>query len=210
MSEESRLGRVAIETAWVLKRITDAGVRVFFYLDDRERTLNSPTDKVMLSLTAFAAEMERDRARVRTHDTLMRKAKAGAVTGGVVFGYVNRPVLAHGRRSHVERVIEPREAAVVRRIFTLAADGWGVKRIAAALNVESAPAPLPAGVADLAGRHRQAYARCCTETDLLPNVLDRWGRKFTARRWAVEGSGSRARWARAPRSRFAIPSRRGE
>ena len=84
MSEESRLGREAIETAWVLKRLTDAGVRVFTYLDDRERTLDSPRDKVMLSLTAFAAEMERDRARVRTHDALMRKAKSGHVTGGVV------------------------------------------------------------------------------------------------------------------------------
>jgi site-specific DNA recombinase len=143
MSEESRLGREAIETAWALKRITDAGVRVFFYLDDCERTLDSPTDKVMLSLTAFAAEMERDRARVRTHDSLLRKAKSGHVTGGVVFGYVNRAVTDGPRRSNVERVVDPREAAVVRQIFTRAADGWGVKRIAAALNKEGAPAPMP-------------------------------------------------------------------
>src|SRR5262245_23458901 len=53
MSEESRLGREAIETAWALKRITDAGVRVFCCLDNRERTLDAPTDKVLLSLTAF-------------------------------------------------------------------------------------------------------------------------------------------------------------
>jgi DNA invertase Pin-like site-specific DNA recombinase len=143
MSEESRLGREAIETAWVLKRITDAGVHVFFYLDDRERTLDSPTDKVMLSLTAFAAEMERDRARVRTHDALMRKAKRGHVTGGVVFGYVNHAVVEGTQRSHVERVIEPREAAVILRIFQHAADGWGVKRIAATLNNEGLPAPMP-------------------------------------------------------------------
>jgi site-specific DNA recombinase len=143
MSEESRLGREAIETAWALKRITDAGVRVFFYLDDRERTLDSPTDKVMLSLTAFAAEMERDRARVRTHDALMRKAKSGHVTGGLVFGYANRPIFDGTRRSHVERVIDPREAAVGRQIFALAGDGWGVKRIAATLNADGAPAPVP-------------------------------------------------------------------
>ncbi len=143
MSEESRLGREAIETAWALKRITDAGVRVFFYLDDRERTLDSPTDKVMLSLTAFAAEMERDRARVRTHDALLRKAKSGHVTGGVVFGYANRAVLDGGRRSHVERVVDRREAAVVQRIFTHAAEGWGVKRIAASLNDDGALAPMP-------------------------------------------------------------------
>ena len=40
MSEESRLGREQIETAYALKQITDAGVRVFFYLEDRERTLD--------------------------------------------------------------------------------------------------------------------------------------------------------------------------
>jgi hypothetical protein len=37
-------------------------VRVFFYLEDRERTLDSPTDKIMLSLTAFADELEREKA----------------------------------------------------------------------------------------------------------------------------------------------------
>src|SRR6476646_5869049 len=36
MSEESRLGRAAIETSYALKQILDAGVRVFLYLEDRE------------------------------------------------------------------------------------------------------------------------------------------------------------------------------
>jgi DNA invertase Pin-like site-specific DNA recombinase len=46
MSEESRLGREQIETAYALKQITGAGVRMFFYLEDRERTLDSAMDKV--------------------------------------------------------------------------------------------------------------------------------------------------------------------
>ena len=54
-----------------------AGVRVFFYLEDRERTLDSPTDKIMLSLTAFADELEREKARQRTYDAMIRKARAG-------------------------------------------------------------------------------------------------------------------------------------
>src|SRR6188768_2045495 len=37
MSEESRLGREQIETAYALKQLVQAGVRVFFYLEDRER-----------------------------------------------------------------------------------------------------------------------------------------------------------------------------
>src|SRR2546422_983204 len=90
MSEESRLGRESIETGYTLKQITDAGVRVFFYLEDRERTLDNAMDKVMLSLSTFAAELEREKARQRTQDALLRKARAGHVAGGTVFGYVNR------------------------------------------------------------------------------------------------------------------------
>jgi len=59
MSEESRIRREVIETAYALKQLVTAGVRVFFYLEERERTLDSPTDKVMLSLTTFAGELER-------------------------------------------------------------------------------------------------------------------------------------------------------
>jgi DNA invertase Pin-like site-specific DNA recombinase len=58
MSEESRLGREAIATAYALKQLVTAGVREFFYLEDRERTLDNPTDKIMLSLTAFADELD--------------------------------------------------------------------------------------------------------------------------------------------------------
>src|SRR5262245_15773057 len=94
MSEESRLGREAIETAYALKRLVTAGVRVFFYLEDRERTLDSPTDKVLLSITTFADELERERARQRTRDAMLRKAKALHVTGGKVYGYRNETVLA--------------------------------------------------------------------------------------------------------------------
>ena len=42
MSEESRLGREAIETAYALEQLITGGVRVFFYLEDRERTFDSP------------------------------------------------------------------------------------------------------------------------------------------------------------------------
>lgn len=94
MSEESRLGREAIEVAYALKQLVTAGVRVFFYLEDRQRTLDSPTDKIMLSLTAFADELEREKARQRVTDAMTRKARAGHVTGGRVFGYDNVEVLA--------------------------------------------------------------------------------------------------------------------
>jgi site-specific DNA recombinase len=119
-----------------------AGVRVFFYLEDRERTLDSPTDKIMLSLTAFADELEREKARQRTYDAMLRKARAGHVTGRRVFGYDNVDVLdAEGRRRHVERRINEAEAVVVRRIFDLCAAGQGLRTIAHTLYNDRVPTP---------------------------------------------------------------------
>lgn len=142
MSEESRLGREQIETAYALKQITDAGVRVFFYLEDRERTLDSALEKVMLSLTNFAAEVERERAKQRTYDALLRKAKAGHVTGGRVYGYDNREIVtADGQRLHVVRVINQEQAATIRRVFEMYASKLGLTRIAKTLNAESVPSP---------------------------------------------------------------------
>src|SRR6267142_561252 len=122
MSEESRLGREQIETAYVIKQILDAGVRLFYYLDDRERTLDSATEKVLLSLAGFASEMERERAQQRTHDALLRLARGGFVTGGKVFGYDNVRASTPGttggtHRPPARRVTNPVQGAVVRRIF---------------------------------------------------------------------------------------------
>jgi DNA invertase Pin-like site-specific DNA recombinase len=89
MSEESRLGRESIEVAYALKTLVQAGVRVFLYLEDRERTFDSPTEKLLMSVAAFADELERERARQRTYDAMARKARARHVTGGRCYAYDN-------------------------------------------------------------------------------------------------------------------------
>ena len=89
MSEESRLGRDRVETEYRLKQIADAGVRVFYYLGDREARLNDATGSVMESVRLYAAEMEWENGRQRTRDAMERKARQGYVTGGVVYGYEN-------------------------------------------------------------------------------------------------------------------------
>ena len=136
MSEESRLGREMIETSYALKQIVTAGVRVFYFMEDRERTLDSPTDKVLLAVNAYAGELEREMARQRSRDAARQRARHGYVTGGTCFGYRN--VRTDG---HVVREIDPEAAAVVRRIFELCRDGKGTRRICQVLNAEGAPAP---------------------------------------------------------------------
>ena len=142
MSESSRLGREQFETGYALKQLSQARVKVFSYLDDREIVLDTATDKFMMSAATFAAELEREKARQRVTDTMARKARAGHVTGGRVFGYTNVDVTGpDGKRSHVERVVHPEEAAIVRRIFELSANGTGFSRIAKLLNEERALCP---------------------------------------------------------------------
>jgi DNA invertase Pin-like site-specific DNA recombinase len=142
MSEESRLGREAIETAYALKQLVTAGVRVFSYLEDREVQLGTMGDNTMMFLRAEFAAEERRKGAQRTTDAMVRKARAGHVTGGRLFGYDNVDVASiGGKRSHVERRINETEAAVIRRIFALSVEGYGVKAIAKILNADGAPSP---------------------------------------------------------------------
>jgi site-specific DNA recombinase len=148
MSEESRLGREAIQVSYAFKQIIDSGVRLFFYMTDQERKLDNAMDKVMLSLSNFAAEMEREKASQRTYDAMFRKAKALHVTGNKVFGYDNVPVYDREanvdgiqHRQHVVRRINPEQAKVVVKIFELFASGFGLARIAKALNEDRIPPP---------------------------------------------------------------------
>ena len=68
-------------------------------------------------------------------DALRRKAEQGFVAGGKVYGYTN---VREG--SHVQRVINEAEAAIVRRVFSLVAEGWGFRRVARRLTEEGIPA----------------------------------------------------------------------
>ncbi len=144
MSEESRLGREQVETAYILKSITDAGVRVFYYLEDKEAKLDSAMAKIMSSLSMFSAEMERERARQRVRDSAERKARQGHVTGGQPFGYRNvrmkdgRPAGPGETHDFVVREIKDDEAAAIRGMFEAYRDGFGMTAIAKSLNADPA------------------------------------------------------------------------
>jgi site-specific DNA recombinase len=139
--DTSRLGREAWETNYLVKRLLQAGVRIWTYLDGREITVQ---DKLRHTVTGLVDDEERDRGRRRTRDAMLHKARLGHVTGGVTFGYRNVEVRTPaGKRSHVERAVDPVEAAVVERIFGLYLEGCGFRTIAKRLNAEHAPAPTP-------------------------------------------------------------------
>src|SRR5712692_5687074 len=48
LSELSRLGREQFETGYALKQLSQAGVRVWSYLEEKEILLETPTDKFLM------------------------------------------------------------------------------------------------------------------------------------------------------------------
>lgn len=108
----------------------------------------------MTVVHSLAASFERRRARQRTYDALRRRAEAGAVTGGRVFGYLNH----RNGDGYVHRVILEPEAEEVRRIFTMYAEGAGLTRIAKRLNAERVPSPRGAPARGQAQRFERSSA----------------------------------------------------
>src|SRR5499426_840786 len=137
VSELSRIGRDTVRTPAAVMRIEEAGVEIRSYLSDAPISLADESSEIHTIFNSLASSFERRRARQRTYDALRRRAEAGAVTGGRVFGYRNE---RYGT-GYVRRVIDDAEAAIVRRIFTLYAEGDGLTRIAKRLNADSVPPP---------------------------------------------------------------------
>ena len=142
-----RLGREQIEAGWVSKQIIDSGVRMFFS-DGHERKLDTATDKLMMAISNFGAEFERERGVARTKGSWFAKVKLGHNMGVPPLGYASVLI-----GSHKELRIDPATAELVREIFTLTAQGHGVARIAAMLNARPETAQLRkwngAGIRDI-------------------------------------------------------------
>jgi len=137
VSELSRIGRDTVRTPAAVMQIEEAGVDIRSYLSDAPISLADESSEIHTIVNSLAASFERRRARQRTYDALRRRAEAGAVTGGRVYGYRNQ----RDGAGYVRRVVDDGEAAIVRRIFTLYADGDGLTRIAKRLNEDGVPAP---------------------------------------------------------------------
>lgn len=137
MMDESRLGREMFETGWVLKQLTDAAVRVWYYQDNREARLDTAIDKAMESFRNFGSELHLEKIRKNTREGLRSRVAGGYWAGGALsYGY--RQVREGGR---TVLKVHPEHAAVVRGIFDMAAEGKGAHSIARTLNVSQTPGP---------------------------------------------------------------------
>jgi len=155
MWDETRLGRDQYRTGAVLQTIADAGVKVWYYRDNREAKLTTAMDKAMEGLRAVAAELKRETDRSTAVEGRKRRVARGVVATGRVFGYRNA-----GTKGGRHREIEPTQAPIVVHVFEMAAQGFGKRRIADALEAERVPSPTGKGWADEGVRiilHNELY-----------------------------------------------------
>jgi site-specific DNA recombinase len=142
ISEQSRLGHDMIESVYTIKLIADSGVAIWSYLDATEISVEDEVAQVVTMLKGFSAASERRQASKRVYDSALQRVRAGYVTGARCFGYDHVEVSTP--TTHVERRVNPDQAAIVERIFTMYVSGRGATRIREILNREHVPAPRPA------------------------------------------------------------------
>jgi DNA invertase Pin-like site-specific DNA recombinase len=143
LSELSRLGREMLEVPYAIKRLGEAGVRLFTYRNGgTEIRFDTAEAKMMLMWTTFNDDMEAQKARQRATDAYVRKSTQGHATGKAPFGYRLERVLGPtGKRSHAQFIVDDDAADIVRRIYRRALDGAGTWRIARELNGDGIASP---------------------------------------------------------------------
>jgi len=134
--DQDRIGRDQRFTPMILHDLRDAGIAVWYYATGEALRLDSPIDEFISNAKNFGNAWYRHQVRMKTREAMRAKAANGYVAGGKVYGYTN---VREG--SHVTRRVNEAEAAVVCRIFELAANGLGLLRIAKTLNDAGALSP---------------------------------------------------------------------
>jgi DNA invertase Pin-like site-specific DNA recombinase len=154
VNEQSRLGRETLDTLIAIRAIERAGVAIWACNTGRPITLNDEGSELLAVFEAWKDKSERKRTSKRVRDAAFRRHATGHVAGGVVYGYRNERI-----NGAVRRVIDEAQAAVVRRVFTMSRDGYGLAKIAKCLNDEGVPGPRDTweatGVREIL--HRQMY-----------------------------------------------------
>src|SRR6266849_310170 len=134
--DQSRLGRDTIRTLALIQAIQEAGVRIYGYLDGRAIAVDSEMGEVESFMKSWADAKVRRDGRQRVRDALVRKARLGHATGQRTYSY---RLVRVG--DHTEREVDPAQAAVVRRVFALAAEGYGDARITNLLAADHVSGP---------------------------------------------------------------------
>lgn len=137
----SRLSRDLIDTGNIVRSLAAKRISVLDVKtgsDSRDESSES-----LRFIEGFVGGEYIKAIRRQTHRGLEGRAMGGHATGGKAYGYTTTSSTTATDRRQV--VIDEVEAAVVQRIFTMAADGQSSRAIANQLNLENVPAPHDGG-----------------------------------------------------------------
>ena len=120
----SRLSRNMLDTLTLLDKFEDYGVKFISYSEDFDT--GTPIGRLVVQLMASIAEMERNTLSENVKLGMRQRALEGLWNGGVVFGY-----------DHTDKkklIINHKEAEIVKLIFSMYANGKGLRAISNHLN----------------------------------------------------------------------------
>jgi DNA invertase Pin-like site-specific DNA recombinase len=146
LDDTSRISRNQGETARTYERLNFLGIRIVAVSQGIDSE-NEQAD-VLMTVHGLVDSLYIKELAKKTHRGLEGRALLGFHTGGRCFGYDNV-----SDQNGVRQRINTAEAATVRRIFEMAAEGASLKSIAKTLNREGIPSPRP--------RSGKQYATWC-------------------------------------------------
>jgi DNA invertase Pin-like site-specific DNA recombinase len=130
-----RISRDQEDIAAIYKRLSHADVGIVTLSEGEINELHVGLKGTMNAL--FLKDLA-----LKTRRGQRGRVEAGKLPGGNSYGYrIVRRILENGSASTGEREIDPEQAAIVRRIFRVYADGMAPRRIAARLNAEDVSSP---------------------------------------------------------------------
>jgi site-specific DNA recombinase len=133
--ELSRLSRDDEELPGLVRDLREAGVRLFCEQDKQEVLTENAFQRGMVTMKSVFVSAEAEAASTRTRAGMIRRTQAGHWVGGNVFGY-DRIRVGDRKDGYTELHVNAAQAAIVRYIFDLSAQGVGIHRTAHRLSAE--------------------------------------------------------------------------
>ncbi|WP_390891628.1 recombinase family protein [Edaphobacter flagellatus] len=186
LDDSSRLARNTKDALSIFERLNFAGIRLIAV----SQGIDSDNEQahVLVTVHGMVDSLYVKELAKKTHRGLEGLMLRGQHTGGRCFGYDSVPVSGTTGK---QLVINESEAAVVRRIFEMSAEGQSLKTIAKTLNGEHIPPPRPR-----AGKRYATWCPTCIRAMLRRDLYNGKVIWNSSRFVKVPGTNKRVRRAR--------------
>jgi site-specific DNA recombinase len=138
VDDTSRLSRTTEDALSIFKRLNFAGVQLIAV--SQGISSDNEQSEMLVTVHGLVDSLYVRELAKKTHRGMEGLALRGLHTGGRIFGY---DTVSVSEGTGKKLVVNPREAAIVKRIFELSAGGHSLKAITRKLNGEHVPSPRP-------------------------------------------------------------------